>query len=191
MPSYTRPTSPSTWRPRSSFAPATVEEPGALAMPGQRLAALAVGFPAGETIHIGNDEAAARIACGRSRFRLPVIPQEDVPAAPAIAVEHGRVELTREEALKLFERPLFASDTEATRYYMNGIFLHDIDGALAAVGTDGHRLAEVVVSGTGGASQDGLIVPRIAVRIIIKLLGNKQNERIVVDQREMDDEVPW
>jgi DNA polymerase III subunit beta len=128
--------------------PATIEIPGALAVPGQRLAALAAGFSATETIHIGDGETTAHIACGRSRFRLPVIPQDELPAVPAIAQETGCVELAREEALTLFERPFFAAGTEATRYYLSGIFLRDTDdGALMAVATDGHRLAQVTVPG--------------------------------------------
>src|SRR5262249_31596567 len=57
----------------------------------------------------------------------------------------------------------------------------DLDGGLAAVGTDGHRLCRVVIPGAAGLSQDnGLIVPRPAVKIIVKLLADKSCERIVL-----------
>jgi DNA polymerase-3 subunit beta len=162
-------------------APATVETAGALAMPGERLAALAAGCPGDREIEIGADGTGARIVCGRSRFRLPVIPQDELPAPLALDAETGRVELAREEALKLFAQPLFAVATEQTRYYLNGIFLHDIDGALAAAGTDGHRLCRVVIPGAAGLSQDTrLIVPRAAVKIILKLLADKSCERITL-----------
>ena len=46
---------------------------------------------------------------------------------------------------RLIDRTRFAISTEETRYYLNGIYLHAIDGengkVLRAVATDGHRLA--------------------------------------------------
>jgi DNA polymerase III subunit beta len=123
----------------------------------------------------------ARVGCRRSRFRLPVVPRADLPEMLAFGAETGRVELAREEALEVFARPLFAVATEQTRYYLNGIFLHDLDGALVAVGTDAHRLCRVIVPGATGLSQDNrLIVPRSAVKIAVKLLADGSNERITL-----------
>jgi DNA polymerase-3 subunit beta len=162
-------------------APATIETAGALALPGGRLAALAAGCPRESQIEIAADGTGARVLCGRSRFRLPAIPQDHLPAPLSLKTETERVELAREEALKLFAQPLFAVTTEETRYYLNGVFLHDIDEGLAAVGTDGQRLCRVIIRGVVGLSRDrGLIVPRAAVKIIIKLLGDKSCERIVL-----------
>jgi DNA polymerase-3 subunit beta len=161
--------------------PATVDASGVLALPGERLASLAAGCPRDQQIEIDADDTSARIVCGRSRFRLPVIPQDELPASLALGAETGRVELAREEALRLFAHPLFAVATDQTRYYLNGIFLHDADGGLAAAGTDGHRLCRVIVPGAAGLSQDNrLIVPRAAVKIILKLLADKSCERIVL-----------
>jgi DNA polymerase III subunit beta len=152
--------------------PAQVEQAGEVAVPGQRLADLAAGFPGDATMTVSSDDSAARVVCGRSRFRLPIVPQDDLPAMLALGAETGRVELAREETLKVFERPFFAVATETTRYYLNGIFLHDLDGALVAVGTDAHRLCRVVLPGATGLSQDNrLIVPRSAVKIVVKLLA--------------------
>jgi DNA polymerase III subunit beta len=161
--------------------PATIELAGEIAVPGKRLADLAAGFPRDATMTVSSDDSAARVVCGRSRFRLPAIPQDDLPPMLALGAETGRVELAREEALKVFERPFFAVATETTRYYLNGIFLHDLDGALVAVGTDAHRLCRVVVPGATGLSQDNrLIAPRSAVKIVVKLLADSSNERIVL-----------
>jgi DNA polymerase-3 subunit beta len=62
--------------------------------------------------------------------------------------------------------------TEQTRYYLNGIYLHASPGGLAAVATDGHRLARVIVGSAGGLWQgEGCIVPSAAVKGINKLLA--------------------
>jgi DNA polymerase-3 subunit beta len=161
--------------------PAEVEQAGKVAVPGQRLADLVAGFPHDATMTVSNDGSAARVACRRSCFRLPVVPQADLPEMLALGAQTGHVELAREEALEVFARPLFAVATETTRYYLNGVFLHDLDDMLVAVGTDGHRLCRVVVPSAAGLSQDNrLIVPRSAVKILVKLLVDRSNERIVL-----------
>ena len=50
--------------------------------------------------------------------------------------------LARAEAQHLFADTSFCTNAEGTRYYLRGTFLHiNNDGHLAAVATDGHRLA--------------------------------------------------
>jgi DNA polymerase-3 subunit beta len=162
-------------------APAAVEAPGETAVSAARLAALAAACPVDEAIAIGAEGTAARIACGRSRFKLPVIPFDQLPAALAFDKESGRVELPREEALELFQRPLFAVSTERTRFYLCGALLHDDGGDLVAVATDGHRLCRTAIAAAAGLSADRtLVVPRPAVEIIVRLLDNKNNERITL-----------
>ena len=64
--------------------------------------------------------------------------------------------------------------TEETRYYLNGIYLHqaDHDGVqvLRAVATDGHRLARFEMPLPEGASgMPGIIIPRKAIGELRKL----------------------
>ena len=71
------------------------------------------------------------------------MPIGDLPATPCIDGEPlGQMELEHKQALRIFERPLFCASTETTRFYLNGIFLHNVnDDELTATATDGHRLA--------------------------------------------------
>ncbi|MBV9537801.1 MAG: DNA polymerase III subunit beta, partial [Acidisphaera sp.] len=68
----------------------------------------------------------------------------------------------------------FAISTEETRYYLNGIYLHGLNGkaaTLRAVATDGHRLAQVdLPAPSGAAGMPGVIVPRKTVTELRKLL---------------------
>ena len=81
----------------------------------------------------------------------------------------------------LLSKPAFAISTEATRYYLNGILLHDTDAGLAAVATDGQRLARVILPGVTGLSQDRrLIVPRPAIKFLLKLLADKEVELLTL-----------
>jgi DNA polymerase-3 subunit beta len=154
-------------------APVEILEEGELAVPAARLHALLAGFPGDAVITIESADAVALICSGRSRFRLPTIPVEDLPAPLAITAEQqtGRIELDREDVLELL-RPAFAMSRETTRYCLNGLFLCASDGKLKTVATDGHRLARVSIPHTGLSSDSRLIVPAPAVEIIGKLVKN-------------------
>jgi DNA polymerase III subunit beta len=162
--------------------PAMVKASGEVAIASAQLAALAAGFPADSEIAISSDDKTAHFSCGRSRFRLPLIPVIDLSPMPAIDNETGRVELAREELQELLSRPAFAISTEKTRYYLGGILLHDTDaGGLAAVATDGHRLGRVILPSIGELSQDRrLIVPHAAIKILLKLLAEKAVETLTL-----------
>ena len=81
---------------------------GALTLSGARLAALAAGFPGDANLEISTDGAAARVAFRRSRFKLAIIPPDQIPAPLRLVEEIGCVELTRADALRAFARPSFA-----------------------------------------------------------------------------------
>jgi DNA polymerase-3 subunit beta len=116
----------------------------------------------------------ASISCGRSRFKLPTLAIDLLPSTPAIENETGCITLERSLLLTLLSKPAFAIPTDRTRYYLYGVFLHDAEEGLAAVATDGHRLARAVAPGISGLSQDRrLIVPKPAVKVLVKLLGGK------------------
>lgn len=69
--------------------------------------------------------------------------------------------------------------TEETRYYLNGIYLHDHAGKVRAVATDGHRLAQIdsdVVWAT--PELKGAIIPRDAVAALLLLINPKDNAPI-------------
>ncbi|MGX1050847.1 DNA polymerase-3 subunit beta [Bradyrhizobium japonicum] len=160
---------------------ALTEAAGEVAIKSEQLAALAAGFRGDAEIEISNDDTMASIVCGRSRFKLQTLPVVELPSTPVIENEVGCIALERSELLALLSKPAFAISTEATRYYLNGILLHDTGAGLAAVATDGHRLARVILPGATGLSQDRrLIVPRPAMRVLLKLLADRDVELLTL-----------
>ena len=86
--------------------------------------------------------------------------------------------LPRDHLRRLIDKTRFAISTEETRYYLNGIHLHqaaDQDGIarLRAVATDGHRLscADVALP-EGAADLPSVIVPRKTVTEVRKLIDD-------------------
>ena len=100
--------------------PATIDAPGSIAVDGARLAALVAGFAPDATMTIAMDDTTATVSCGRSRFKFPVIPLDQLPAMLALTEETGRIELSRADAIKMLGAPLVAVGTEASALLYHG-----------------------------------------------------------------------
>ena len=160
----------------SLTVPATIELSGAMAMPNDRLAKLVVGFPATAELTI-EDDGAAKVCSGRSRYTLPSIPAEDLPLALTVAADAARVELSRGQALALFAAGFCAAHDART--YLCGLYIADSDPGLVGVATNGYTLARRVlpdVTGWGG----GVIVPTAAIKVVNKLLADRSVERVTL-----------
>ncbi|MDP8996597.1 MAG: DNA polymerase III subunit beta, partial [Pseudomonadota bacterium] len=117
------------------------------------------------------------ILAGRSRFALQALPPEDFPDL-ASGEFNNNFSLAGSELRFLIERTRFAISTEETRYYLNGIYFHDVGGKhLRAVATDGHRLAQSQMAlPESAAGMPGIIVPRKTVLELVKLLEGEDAE---------------
>ena len=147
---------------------------GAATVPAHMLYDIVRKLPDGAQLQLdqGPDSSRVSITAGRSRFALQALPAEDFPDLSS--GEFGNTFAVPATALKfLIEKTRFAISTEETRYYLNGIYLHQAKQAdsLRAVATDGHRLAQAQVAlPTGADGMPGVIVPRKTVLEIVKLI---------------------
>jgi DNA polymerase-3 subunit beta len=104
------------------------------------------------------DGNSLKIKSGRSRFTLSTLPAEDFPDFNEATYD---AEFETDLAA-LFAPCVHCISTEATRYYLNGIFFN---GSVAA-STDGHRLVKHKVAGLPEFA--GIIVPRKVVGLLPK-----------------------
>ncbi len=160
--------------------PAKVSTPGAATVPAHTLHDIVRKLPDGAEIHIElkGPEGRLKVTAGRASFELSILPADEFPDMGQAELPH-RFTVEGGELKRLFEKSRFAISTEETRYYLNGIYLHRVEGGtspkLRAVATDGHRLAQVETEATSGTEgMPGVIVPRKAVAEIIKLLDDGQ-----------------
>ena len=156
-------------------AVADVATPGATTVSAHTLYDIVRKLPDGAQVNIdGGGGGQVILSAGRSRFTLASLSVDEFPVLSGGELPH-QFTVTAAELRGLIDRTRFAISTEETRYYLNGIYLHeaDRDGTvlLRAVATDGHRLASVEIPLPAGAEgMPGVIVPRKAVTELRKLI---------------------
>jgi DNA polymerase-3 subunit beta len=165
--------------------PAAVEKSGATTVPAHMLYEIVRKLPEGAEVSLASEADAAnfRVAAGKSRFSLQMLPDTDFPDISAGAFTHSFA-IGAPALRELIERTQFAISTEETRYYLNGIYLHAVTEGrkrwLRAVATDGHRLARTQVEAPSGCEgMPGIIVPRKAVGEILKLVEDPESTATV------------
>ncbi|MGX1786873.1 DNA polymerase III subunit beta [Bosea sp. NPDC055332] len=139
---------------------AKVAEGGVVTVSASKLGDIVRKLPTGSDISVSVEPNNLIVKSGRSRFKLPTLPAEDFPD---ITVGEFTTAFTTDLAA-LFKPVSFAISTEETRFYLNGIYLHAVDGKLRAVATDGHRLAQH--DGNEVSDFAGVIVPRKVVGLV-------------------------
>ena len=153
--------------------PAEVAKAGAATVPAHMLYDIVRKLPDGAQLELerAGDGARVSIFAGRSRFSLQALPHEDFPDLAAGDFPNSFA-VAAADLKGLIEKTRFAISTEETRYYLNGIYFHEVAnaGMLRAVATDGHRLAQAQVARPDGAKgMPGVIVPRKTVLEVVKL----------------------
>ena len=156
--------------------PADIEIQGSTTAPAHTLFDIVRRLPDGSQVELdctGSDSSLV-LKAGRSRFTLTCLPTEDFPVLSGGELSH-KFSLPAGNLRNIIDRTRFAISTEETRYYLNGIYLHEADSkgmpVLRAVATDGHRLASIEVPlPMGSEGMPGVIVPRKTVTELRKLI---------------------
>jgi DNA polymerase III subunit beta len=159
-------------------APADIAQEGAVTVPAHLLHDIVRKLPDGAQLELdqGPDRGRLSIVSGRSRFALQALPPEDFPdLAAGEPANHFNISAASLKAL--IEKTRSAISTEETRYYLNGIYLHEATETLRAVATDGHRLARAQAPLPDGAKgMPGVIVPRKTVLELAKLIEDQEGD---------------
>lgn len=154
---------------------ANVSVSGATTAPAHTLHDIVRKLPDGSDVEISLNKEGTQmtVKAGRSQFKLSCLPISDFPEI-ANSVLPSAFAIPASDLRALIDRTKFAMSTEETRYYLNGIYLHEAENdgvkVLRAVATDGHRLARFEMPlPEGAAGMPGIIIPRKAIGELRKL----------------------
>lgn len=155
---------------------AQVKTPGATTAPAHTLHDIVRKLPddAKVELTLADSGNVMTVKAGRSMFKLSCLPVSDFPEIGGAELPYS-LEIPAADLRALIDRTKFAMSTEETRYYLNGIYVHEASNngvkVLRAVATDGHRLARFEMPLPEGASgMPGVIIPRKAVSELRKIL---------------------
>jgi DNA polymerase III subunit beta len=160
---------------------ADIAGPGATTVPAHMIYDIVRKLPEGAQVVLdaSGERGSLTIRAGRAQFSLQTLPESDFPDLAAGEMTH-RFPVSAKDLKRLIDKTQFAISTEETRYYLNGIYLHGLDGkdaTLRAVATDGHRLAQVdLPAPSGAAGMPGVIVPRKTVGEVQRLIEDADTE---------------
>lgn len=154
---------------------ANVSKEGATTVPAHTLHDIVRKLPEGSSVELSMNAEGTQmtVKAGRSQFKLGCLPTADFPQIGAGELPSGFA-IPAADLRALIDRTKFAMSTEETRYYLNGIYLHEAehDGVkvLRAVATDGHRLARFEMPLPEGAKgMPDVIIPRKTIGELRKL----------------------
>lgn len=157
----------------------------------QRLTAILSAVSDRGQLRIEPAEAGAAIAAGRSRFSVATMSADMWPNRREEAWAHS-FEVAAPAFCRLMTALAPCISTEATRIYLNGIYLHpgrigdpSEASALLAVATDGHKLAAREIEVEGLPDFDGMILPRPSCAAIAKLFAEAGTLTISCSDRKL------
>lgn len=164
-----------------SHCPASVAKGGKLTLPAKKLFEIIRVLPETE-IRIQQDKAGVRVAADRFDSRMQAMPADDFPSLPHPS---GAASLSLPAAKlgQMIARTQFATTSDDTRYFLNGVLLVASAGEFSLVATDGHRLSLVRAEreGEGPAEEVRVILPKKTVaelaRLLLEVEGNVEYER--------------
>ena len=133
-------------------------------------------------VRIEQDKSGVKVAADRFDSRMQTMPAEDFPSLPRSSGE-STLSLPAKRLGEMIARTQFATTSDDTRYFLNGVLLVAGAGQFALVATDGHRLSLVqsTLEGDGPAEEIRVILPKKTVselgRLLLEVEGDIQYER--------------
>lgn len=129
---------------------------------------------ASTTVEIAQDDACrAAIKFGDLKITMNGLDVSDFPTLEMAEVNH-EFTIPTTDLLRVLTKVRCAISTEETRYYLNGVYMHQVERKLRFVATDGHRLTLTDLDLPVGADKmPGVVVPRLTVEDLLTLLKAK------------------
>lgn len=165
--------------------PADVLTPGsaALSLASLRDALIGEGAAAMCTLTAADDTGETLCRVGASRYVIPSLPVGDFLKVPGKTASH-EFDMHADRLRDVLDRVKHAVSRDETRYYLRGVYVHGDNGRLAAVTTDGHRLARIKSDLPGGAAgMPGIIIPEKTMSVVSKALKKQQSVHVEVSPR--------
>jgi DNA polymerase-3 subunit beta len=163
-----------------------VEEPGRILVSGRLLADIARSLPAAP-VTVDTDGGKALLTCGRSRFTLPLLPEEDYPPLPDLPPEAGKT--AGSVFAQAVAQTFVATSKSDTMPIFTGIRMEIAGDELTLAATDRYRLAvrELTWSPEVVGFEREVIVPGRGLSDVAKSLAGSEFVHLALAADERGD----
>lgn len=149
-----------------------VTKEGSITVAAKRLQEIVRELP-GDEVDIEVDGTRIGIKSGRANFRMMGMEKDQFPKIADLEKEE-RITVSAETLDKMIRRSIYSVARDDTRPVLSGILWELSAGEIAMVGTDGHRLARMAISGKFAIKEEmGVIIPPKALNQVLRLLGGR------------------
>ena len=165
---------------------ATVEASGRTTLPAKRLLGLVSKFR-GESVSLStNEKHHTEIKCGTASFMLLGLGPEDFPL-PAEFSFQRKLKLKQADLARIIDRISYAVSSDDSRKVLHGLLLSVKEGNLAAIATDGKRLAlvETILAEAPTGSDGDIILPQKCASEVKRLLDSKGDVLLEIGERQI------
>ncbi len=138
---------------------AEVEDGGSVAVNANKLTSVVKNLSSA-TLVLELKEDKLVLTGGRSTFKLTTLDPEDFPEFPE---PQTSTDFPAMDLLKAIDKVEYAISKEDTRYALQGLYVHEVDGRTHFVGSDGHRLA---LFWRNGSFPMELLIPKKSLKVI-------------------------
>ena len=147
---------------------AEIDEGGAVTVPAKKLSDIARELE-DAPVHIEADGDQIRLQCGKSRFKLFGLAEDEFPSFPEVDFSESW-HVAAGDLQRLIAHTAFAASTEESRPILNGVLWQLRSDHSTMVATNGHRLAKMTVPlEEADAPEADLIVPPKALQQVERL----------------------
>jgi DNA polymerase-3 subunit beta len=159
-----------------SYTPATVQVPGSVAVPAQRLSDYVRMLPDGDLAVREQTSGWVSLACGRSRSRIATISAVGFPELPKPPREGPS--FSAGVLARLIEKALLAASLESTNATLAGALLKVQKSMLSMVATDGHRLALATAPVELQALEKPVLIPRKTLAAFLRFAEGRHDQPV-------------
>jgi DNA polymerase-3 subunit beta len=164
-----------------SLLDCNVSKEGAITVAAKRFHEIVRELP-GEDVDLEVDGNRISITCSRASFKMMGMEKDQFPKIANLEKEE-RMTLSAEALEKMIRRSIYSVARDDTRPVLSGVLWELSSKEMGMVGTDGHRLARMGITGDFGIKEEmGIIVPPKALHQVLRLIGTGEEIGIAVDK---------
>ena len=167
--------------------PVEVSEAGTTTVFCEKLLGILRSLPSGDIeFALGeNQSLSINPVFKKINFQLRGIESDKFPEIQ-LAADEQYFELSQAAFIDMISQTIFAVSDDETRYFMNGVYMENLDGDLVMVATDGRRLSYIKKTPEVEVKEfQGVIIPPKVLNLVRKLASGEGTFSLAVTEKNL------